>query len=183
MVRQSISKIKKQYQTFLNEQGCNNLRQYLEWRMNEKTVRTAKGDQRIEPGEILTPESPVVTVTRLSVGRFHRRNQISGIIKDAIVSAGFTYNANLLRNFFIDAMEAAERHDIIKVTDDRLFWSGQTPSMQATYTKFNKQVDEEVARDAANLPASLRPVPPPASTHLRRQRHPEARTPTRIIDN
>jgi len=147
IVRQSISKIKRQYQTFLNDQGCTNLKQYLEWRMNEKTVRTAKGDQRIDPGEILTPESPVVTVTRLSVGRFLRRNQISGIIKDAIVSAGFTYNANLLRNFFIDAMEAAERHDIIKVTDDRLFWSGQTPSMQATYTKFNKQVDEDKLRE------------------------------------
>ena len=151
IVRQSISKIKKQYQTFLNETGCTNVRQYLEWRMNEKTVRTSKGDQKTTPGEILTPDSPVVTVTRLSVGRFLRRNQVSGIIKQAIVSAGFTYNANLLRNFFIDAMEAAQRHDIIKVTDDRLFWSGQTPSMQATYTKFNKQVDEDKLREMRQI--------------------------------
>ena len=48
-------------------------------------------------------------------------------------------------------MEAAERHDIIKVTDDRLFWSGQTPSMQATYTKFNKQVDEEKLREMRQI--------------------------------
>jgi hypothetical protein len=147
IVRQSISKIKKQYQTFLNESGCSYLQQYLEWRMNEKTVRTVDGEQKIIPGEILTPESPVVTALRLSVGRFLRRNQISGIIKDAIVSAGFAYNANRLRNFFIDAMEAAERHDIIKVTDDRLFWSGQTPSQQATYTKFNTEFDEDKLRE------------------------------------
>jgi hypothetical protein len=151
VIRQSLSKIKKQYQTFLNESGCTCLKQYLEWRMTEKTVRNVEGDQRIVPGEILKPESAAVTVTRLSVGRFMRRNQISGIIKDAIVAANYDYNPYLLRNFFIDAMEQAQRHDIIKVTDDRLFWSGQTPSIQATYTKFNKQADAEKLREMRTI--------------------------------
>jgi len=139
VVRESISKIGKKYQTFLNQTGCDNVKNYLERRMNGRTVRTEKGEQKMIPGEILTPTSPIVTAERLSVGRFMRRNQISEKIKNAITAAGYTYNPYLLRNFFIDAMETAERHDIIKVTDDRLFWSGETPSMQATYTKFNKR--------------------------------------------
>lgn len=143
VIRESISKIGKKYQTFLNQPGCDAVAQYLERRMNEKTVRTAEGEHKTKPGEILTPDSPIVTAERLSIGRFMRRNQISGIIKDAITAAGFTFNPYLLRNFFIDAMESAERHDIIKVTDDRLFWSGETPSMQATYTKFNKRIDPD----------------------------------------
>lgn len=168
VIRIPISKIHKKYQTFLNEQGCDNLKQYLLWRMNEKTVRTANGDHKTIPGEILTPDSPVVTATRLSVGRFLRRNQISGIIKEAIVSARFTFNPNLFRNFFIDGMEAAERHDIIKVTDDRIFWSGQTPSMQATYTKFNKQVDDDKLREMRQIyrQASDQYLTPPQHTFV-----------------
>jgi hypothetical protein len=43
VVRANLNKARHQYETFLNEQACNYLSQYLEWRMSEKTVRIAKG--------------------------------------------------------------------------------------------------------------------------------------------
>jgi biotin-(acetyl-CoA carboxylase) ligase len=81
IVRANLNEARHQYETFLNEAGCNYLKQYLEWRMSEKTVRIAKdGKKKTIPPEPLTPDSPIVTPDRLSVGKFLRSNQISGII-------------------------------------------------------------------------------------------------------
>lgn len=77
IVRANLNKARHQYETFLNEHGCNYLSEYLEWRMSEKTVRIAKGGaKKIIPPETLSPESPVVTPERISIGKFLRSNQI-----------------------------------------------------------------------------------------------------------
>jgi len=141
MVRENLNKSRHQYETFLNEAGCNYLVQYLEWRMGKKTVRIAKGGKKKSiPPEPLTPDSPVVTPTRLSVGKFLRSNQISGIIKQAIRTAGYDWRPYVLKAFFAQSMESAERKRTI-IEEDRVWWMGHKGSIETVYTKNNKRLN------------------------------------------
>ena len=140
-VRANLNKSRHQYETFLNEHGCNYLKQYLEWRMSEKTVRIAKGGKKKTiPPEILSPESPVVTPERLSVGKFLTSNQISGIIKKAIVAAGFNWRPYVFKAFFAENMTSAERKRTI-IEEDRVWWMGHKGSIETVYTKNNKHLN------------------------------------------
>ena len=140
-VRANLNKARHQYETFLNEQACNYLTQYLEWRMGEKTVRIAKGGaKKIIPPETLTPESPIVTPERISIGKFLRSNQIGGIIKKAIVAAGYEWRPYVFKSFFAENMTSAERKRTI-IEEDRVWWMGHKGSIETVYTKNNKHLN------------------------------------------
>jgi hypothetical protein len=141
IVRANLNKSRHQYETFLNEVACNYLKQYLEWRMSEKTVRIAKdGKRKTIPAETLTPESPVVTPERLSVGKFLRSNQISGIVKQAIRAAVYDWRPYVFKSFFAENMTSAERKRTI-IEEDRIWWMGHRGSIETVYTKNNKRLN------------------------------------------
>jgi hypothetical protein len=141
IVRGGLNKARHQYESFLNQAGCNYLAAYLEWRMSEKSVRVAKGGKRkLVPPEKLTPDSPVVTPERFSVGLFLRSNQISEKIKQAIRAAGYDWRPYVLRSFFDDAMESAERKRLT-IPDDRVWWMGHKGNIEMVYTKHNKHLN------------------------------------------
>lgn len=141
IVRSNLNKARHQHETFLNMTGSNHLKQYLEWRMSEKTVRIAKGGKKKTiPPETLTPDSPVVTPERLSIGKFLRSNQISGIIKKAIVRAGYDWRPYVFRAFFAENMTSAERKRTI-IEEDRVWWMGHKGSIETVYTKNNKHLN------------------------------------------
>ncbi len=141
IVRANLNKGRHQYETFLNDAGCNYLKQYLEWRMSEKTVRIAKGGKKkIIPPETPSPESPIVTPERLSIGKFLRSNQISGIIKKAILAAGYNWRPYVFKSFFAENMTSAERKRTI-IEEDRVWWMGHKGNIETVYTKNNKRLN------------------------------------------
>lgn len=163
IVRANLNKARHQYETFLNQPGCLYLEQYLEWRMGEKVVRMARKKKDDEPAkiilppEVLTPKSPVVTAERLSVGECLRSNQINGIIKRAIVAAGYNWRPYVFRAFFAENMTSAERKRTI-IEEDRVWWMGHRGTIEAVYTKTNKRLNpgkltelREAYKQAADL--------------------------------
>ena len=72
IVRKGLSKAGHQYFTFLSEEGCEYLKDYLEERMRE--------------GEDITPNSPVIT-PKLKMKPFIRAVNIGDIIRSSIRGA------------------------------------------------------------------------------------------------
>ena len=105
--RATISKSRYEYRSLLSEEGCEYLRTYLTWRMQEKekdVKQLAEGKRKTVrvnvPGETLTPDSPIITPTRLNVGSHIHTTNINGIIKKAIVKAGYNWRPYAFRRFF-----------------------------------------------------------------------------------
>ncbi|MEM2843776.1 MAG: site-specific integrase, partial [Candidatus Bathyarchaeia archaeon] len=81
IVRKELSKARHQYFTFLSEEGCEYLKEYLEARMRE--------------GEKLTLDSPIIT-PKLKMKPFIRTINIGDIIRIAIRKAGFPWRPYVL---------------------------------------------------------------------------------------
>jgi hypothetical protein len=108
--RAPVSKSGYEYLSLLNEEGCEYLRTYLTLRMqprekdtkqivDEKTRKTKTVRVKV-PGETLTPDSPIITPIQLNVGSHIHTTNINGIIKKAIVKAGYNWRPYVLRRYF-----------------------------------------------------------------------------------
>jgi len=129
LVRRTLSKTGNQYFTFLCDEGCEYLKQYLEWRL------------RI--GEKLTPKSPIITPTRTSlVGEHIRTLNIGDLMRKAIRNAGFQWRPYVFRRYFDTGMMMAESKGLI-IRDWRVFWMGHKGDIENTYT-VNKGLPENV---------------------------------------
>jgi len=129
MIRKNLSKTKRQYFSFLCEEGCEYLRQYLELRMRK--------------GEKLTPESPIMTPTRSHLrGEHIRTTNVGDLMRKAIRKAGFQWRPYVLRRYFDTRLMMAESDGLI-IHDWRVFFMGHQGSMEATYT-VNKGLPKDV---------------------------------------
>ena len=135
IARKTLSKAGHQYFTFLSQEGCQYLQEYLEWRLRK--------------GEELLPETPVITfherkgkyVTPEDVGRKHITSiNIGDIIRKPIRKAGFDWRPYVLRRYFDVRMMMAEGDGLI-IRDWREFWMGHKGDIEATYT-VNKAVTQ-----------------------------------------
>jgi len=128
-VRRTLSKTGNQYFTFLCDEGCEYLQQYLEWRLRR--------------GEKLTPKSPIITPTRTSlVGEHIRTLNIGDLMRKAIRNAGFQWRPYVFRRYFDTGMMMAESKGLI-IRDWRVFWMGHKGDIENTYT-VNKGLPENV---------------------------------------
>ena len=124
-VRPSLSKAKHQYFSFLCEEGCAYLKEYLERRMRE--------------GEAVGPDSPVVVRSRVSQGERFRKNsfmstpKISDTIKNALKRAGFKARPYVLRNYFDNRLLVAEAEHVM-LRDFRVFFMGHKGDIEHRYT-------------------------------------------------
>jgi integrase len=133
VVRKTLSKTRHQYLTFLPEQGCNHVRQYLRWRM-----RAMK--------EKLSPSSPIITANptnRPYLGRFIRTTNISDEVRTAIRKAGFKWRPYVLRRYFDTRMMGAEQDGVI-IRDCRAFWMGHSGDVEHTYTLNKGQLPQDL---------------------------------------
>lgn len=133
VVRRTVSKAGHQYVSFLPEQGCTYIKQYLEWRMRVLH-------------EQLAPASPVITANptnRAFVGRFIRVNNIGDAIREAIRAAGFRWRPYVLRRYFDTRMMGAEQDGVI-IRDYRVFWMGHTGDIEHVYTLNKGQLPEDL---------------------------------------
>jgi hypothetical protein len=131
-VRRSLTKrthresdhLKFGYSTFLNDEGCDYLKAYLEW--------------RIKKGEILTPNSPIIPTEKgtgqKSIGSHITTEHASDMLKAVVIKAGFTHRPYSLRRFFASQMQDAEA-DQLSIKDYRIFWMGHTGTVEEEYTQ------------------------------------------------
>jgi hypothetical protein len=119
MVRPELSKARHRYFTFLSEEGCEYLRDYLE--------------ERIREGEALGPDSDIIAHRDVEGKPFMRTMKVSSDVKKAIQTAGFAWRPYVLRAYFDTQLLVAESKG--KVAHDfRVFWMGHKGSMEARYT-------------------------------------------------
>lgn len=135
MVRPNLSKAGHRYFTFMPDEGCQYIRELLEFRMAR--------------GELIGPESPIDTslkwlnkaVAEKNVGHITTR-KIGGSMKVAITKAGFDWRPYILRTYFATRLMMAEADGLI-IRDWRIFWMGHKGDIEHVYT-LNKRLPEDL---------------------------------------
>lgn len=130
-VRSSLSKAEHQYFTFLSEEGCEYLKEYLEWRMKK--------------GEKLTDDSPIVT-PKLRMKPFIRTTNIGDSIRNAINKSGFNCRPYELRTYFDTQLMIAESNGLM-IRDYRAFFMGHKGDIENRYTTNRKNLPPHVIDD------------------------------------
>jgi hypothetical protein len=131
IVRKELSKAGHQYFTFLSEEGCEYLKDYLE--------------ERIRGGEKLAPDSSTVT-PKLRMKLFIRAVNIGDIIRGAIRRAGFSWRPYVLRSYFDTQLMLAESKGLV-LRDYRQFWMGHKGDIENRYTINKGRLPEAVIED------------------------------------
>ena len=142
IVRASISKARHRYFTFLSEEGCSILRDYLE--------------KRLAAGERLTKDSPVITFKAgygdtgyadEDVRRFSHitTKTLTKEIRDAM-RPRFDWRPYVLRAYFDTQLMVAENHGKISHAY-RQFFMGHKGDIEATYTTNKGRLPDDVIED------------------------------------
>ena len=131
IVRQNISKAGHQYFTFLSEEGCEYLKDYLEERMRE--------------GENLTSTSPVITPKR-RMKPFIRTVNVGDLMREAIRQAGCPWRPYVLRSYFDTQLMLAESKGLV-LRDYRQFWMGHKGDIENRYTTNKRRLPDSVIDD------------------------------------
>jgi hypothetical protein len=128
-VRKSLSKTRNQFFSFLCEEGCEYLKQYLEFRLMS--------------GEVLTSTSPIITPSKLALAGKHIRTiNVSDLIRKPIRAAGFAWRPYVLRRYFDTRLMIAESDGLL-IRDYRMFWMGHKGDIEHVYT-LNKSLSDDV---------------------------------------
>jgi hypothetical protein len=119
-VRKMLSKARHQYFTFLPEEGCQYLREYLE--------------ARVRAGEELGPDAPVIGHVREGTRLpFLRTTKVAWEVKLAIKAAGFKWRPYVLRSYCDTAFDIAESKGFIS-HPWRQFFMGHKGDIEARYS-------------------------------------------------
>jgi hypothetical protein len=131
IVRKELSKARHQYFTFLSEEGCEYLKDYVE--------------ERIRQGENITTESATVTPKR-KMKQFIRVVNVGDVIRVAIRKAGFSWRPYVLRSYFDTQLLLSESKGLV-VRDYRTFWMGHKGDIENRYTTNKQKLTEPVVDD------------------------------------
>jgi len=131
IVRRELSKAGHQYFTFLSQEGCEYLKDYLE--------------ERIREGETLAPDSSIVT-PKLRMKPFIRAVNIGDTIRGAMRRAGFAWRPYVLRSYFDTQLMLAESKGLV-LRDYRQFWMGHKGDIESRYTTNKCKLPEAVVED------------------------------------
>jgi site-specific recombinase XerD len=131
VVRKSLNKARHQYFTFLSEEGCEYLREYLE--------------ERLRDGEALTKESPIIT-PKTAAKPFIRTINIGDAIRKALRQAGFKWRPYVLRSYFDTQMMLGESKGLL-LRDYRTFFMGHKGDIEHTYTVNRSKLNDQVVDD------------------------------------
>jgi hypothetical protein len=127
-VRTNLSKAGHPYFTFMPDEGCQYLKELLEYRLRS--------------GEELTPNSPVITSLKFRNQKHIMTTNISDSIRVPIRKAGFDWRPYILRTYFDTRLMMAEADGLI-IRDWRAFWMGHKGDIEHVYT-LNKRLPEDV---------------------------------------
>jgi len=138
IIRPELSKTRKRYFTFLGSEGCQYLKDYLE--------------ERIRKGEILKPESPIITPVRekdRSKREHIRTINIGDMIRKAIRKSGMNQRPYVLRAYFDTQLMMAESKGLI-LRDFRQFFMGHTGDIEHRYTLNKGKLPENTIEEMRN---------------------------------
>jgi hypothetical protein len=131
IVGQNLSKAGHQYFTFLSEEGCGYLKDYLEERLRE--------------GESLTSNSSIIT-PKLKMKPFIRSVNVGDLMRIAIRKAGFSWRPYVLRSYFDTQLMLAESKGLV-LRDYRQFWMGHKGDIEHRYTLNKRKLPDNVITD------------------------------------
>ena len=131
VVRHELSKAGHQYFTFLSEEGCGYMKDYLEL--------------RIRDGEKIEPDSSIVT-PKQRMKPFIRAINIGDTIRGKMRSAGFQWRPYVLRSYFDTQLMLAESKGLV-LRDYRQFWMGHKGDIENRYTTNKQRLPESVIED------------------------------------
>jgi len=131
VVRSSISKARHQYFTFLTEEACDYLKDYLE--------------ERLRDAAQLTPDSAIVT-PKSAQKPFIRTVNIGDMMRLAIRSAGLQWRPYVLRPYFDTQLMLAESKGLV-LRDYRQFWMGHKGDIENRYTTNKQKLPDSVIED------------------------------------
>ncbi len=118
VVKPELSKAGHKYITFLSEEGCEYLKDYLE--------------ERIRNGEKLTKRSSILR-PKTAAKDFISTTNIGDTIRKAIRKAGFPWRPYVLRSYFDTQLMLAESKGHV-LRDYRTLWMGHKGDIEHTYT-------------------------------------------------
>ena len=131
IVRKELSKAGHQYFTFLGQEACNYLKDYL--------------DKRIREGEPLNSDSAIVT-PKQRMKSFIRTSNVGDAARDCIRNAGFPWRPYVLRSYFDTQLMLAESKGLV-LRDYRQFWMGHKGDIENRYTTNKHKLPETVVED------------------------------------
>jgi hypothetical protein len=131
IVRKELSKAGHQYFTFLSEEGCEHVKDYL--------------TERIRESEALTRESALIT-PKLKMKPFIRTGNVGDAIRGAIRAGGFPWRPYVLRAYFDTQLMLAESKGLV-MRDYRQFWMGHKGDIENRYTTNKQRLPESVIED------------------------------------
>ena len=120
-IRKELSKSDNKYFSFLGQEGCMYLQNYL--------------IERIRSGETITPDSAVITASKLQYREKHHITTINvgDLMRNAIRNAGFRWRPYVLRAYFDSRLLMAQDERLIQ-RDYRTFFMGHTGDIEHRYT-------------------------------------------------
>lgn len=130
-VREELSKSGQKYFSFLGQEGCMYLQNYL--------------IERIRSGETLTPESAIITAAKLG---FRGKQHVTGInvgdlMRNSIRNAGFSWRPYVLRAYFDSRLLLAQDERLIQ-RDYRAFFMGHVGDIEHRYTVNKGRLSEDM---------------------------------------
>lgn len=133
-VRRELSKSRRSYQTFLGEEGCEYVKDYL-------NKRTRDGERLDKSSSLVRPKVP-------------RRPFISAVnigdaCRKAIRLAGFSWRPYVLRSYFDTQLMLAESKGVV-LHDYRTFWMGHVGDIEHRYTINKGRLPPQVVEDMRN---------------------------------
>ena len=131
IVRSSLSKARHQYFTFLTEEACEYLKDYLE--------------ERARNGEKLSPDSGIVR-PKVAEKPFIRTVNIGDMMRLAIRKAGYPWRPYVLRAYFDTQLMLAESKGLL-MRDYRTFWMGHKGDIENRYTTNKHRLPQTVIDD------------------------------------
>ena len=140
IVRRELSKAGHQYFTFLGQEACDYLRDYLEGRLREE--------------EQLTLDSAIIT-PKQKMKAFIRTSNVGDAIRVCIRKAGFPWRPYVLRSYFDTQLMLAESKGLV-LRDYRQFWMGHKGDIEGRYTTNKHKLPESVVEDMRWLMQEVR---------------------------
>ncbi|MCL4344440.1 MAG: site-specific integrase [Nitrososphaerota archaeon] len=131
VVRASLSKSRRQYFTFLTQEGGDYLASYIE--------------KRVREGESIGPESAIITPKYAEKPHIRTIN-IGDAVRGTIRKAGFPWRPYVLRVYFDTQMMLAESKGLI-IRDYRSFFMGHVGDIENRYTTNKHRLPESIIED------------------------------------
>jgi len=131
-VRKELSKTKHQYFSFLSEEGCEYLKDYLEERMRR--------------GEELTNNTAIITPKIRTNKPFITTINIGDSIRKSLRKAGYQWRPYVLRSYFDTMLMMGESKGFI-LRDYRSFFMGHKGDIEHTYTINKGKLPDSVIED------------------------------------